>query len=87
MSLSVIFSSGEARKGFRVDYQLRENYMQDGRESYFITFDVRKKKVHVATGQILIDGGNLWNCRLRDPVPRTGKPDENHTSSENPVNP
>jgi hypothetical protein len=49
------FFFGDSRTGFNIDYKLRDNYIQDGRESYFISFEIHKKKVHVATGQILID--------------------------------
>lgn len=49
------FFFGGARNGFNVDYFLRENYIQDGRECYFITFEVHKKRTHIATGNILID--------------------------------
>ncbi|MCP4123711.1 MAG: carboxypeptidase-like regulatory domain-containing protein [Bacteroidetes bacterium] len=49
------FFFGKAKNGFKVDYRLSENYMQDGRQNYFITFNIHKKKTHIATGHILID--------------------------------
>ena len=49
------FFFGDSRNGFNVDYSLKENYIQEGRESYFISFNIHKKKTHVATGHVLID--------------------------------
>ncbi|MCB0502757.1 MAG: carboxypeptidase-like regulatory domain-containing protein [Bacteroidetes bacterium] len=44
--------------GFKVDYQLRKNYMLNGRDNYFIKFDIEKRNKDVASGHFLIDGEN-----------------------------
>lgn len=49
------FLFGGGYKGFNVSYSLRENYAQDGRECYYITLDIRKRKTPVATADVLID--------------------------------
>jgi hypothetical protein len=49
------FFFSEKNNGYRINYKRRDNYIQQGRESYFISFEIYKKKTHIATGHILID--------------------------------
>ncbi|MEZ5024617.1 MAG: carboxypeptidase-like regulatory domain-containing protein [Chitinophagales bacterium] len=44
--------------GFKVEYQLRKNYTLNGRENYFIKFDIEKRNKDVASGHFLIDNEN-----------------------------
>lgn len=49
------FFFDKQKDGFKVEYNLRDNYIRKGRENYFIKFDVAKKGKNVAAGHFLID--------------------------------
>jgi hypothetical protein len=52
----VFFDGG--KDGFKIEYQRTENHALNGRENYYIRFEVHKKKYHIASGHFLIDQEN-----------------------------
>jgi hypothetical protein len=52
----VFFDGGS--DGFKIKYQRTENHALNGRENYYIRFEVHKKKYHIASGHFLIDQEN-----------------------------